>query len=151
MTNKAFIERVFSCWWWLDRAKESLWTSSKVVKNSQAGFFFFFWRWWILARLEFLQRFDCLEWVAVVRRLSSEELIWQKLCLFLSEDESEDPVVVKMALQVCREDLTKVQVELNRLQAEYSDVVPQRDWDNLSHMHEETSIKVWRKTYICIM
>ncbi|XP_059363016.1 translin-associated factor X-interacting protein 1 [Carassius carassius] len=58
------------------------------------------------------------------------------------EDESEDPVVVKMALQVCREDLTKVQVELNRLQAEYSDVVPRRDWDNLNHMHEETLIKL---------
>ncbi|XP_052438153.1 translin-associated factor X-interacting protein 1 isoform X3 [Carassius gibelio] len=58
------------------------------------------------------------------------------------EDESEDPVVVKMALQVCREDLTKVQVELNRLQAEYSDVVPRRDWDNLNHIHEETLIKL---------
>uniref|UniRef100_A0A673J915 Translin-associated factor X interacting protein 1 n=1 Tax=Sinocyclocheilus rhinocerous TaxID=307959 RepID=A0A673J915_9TELE len=58
------------------------------------------------------------------------------------EDESEDPVVVKMALQVCREDLTKVQVELNRLQAEYSDVVPRRDWDNLNHMHEETLMKL---------
>lgn len=56
-----------------------------------------------------------------------------------------------MALQVCREDLTKVQVELNRLQAEYSDVVPQRDWDNLNHMHEETLIKVWRKTCIICM
>ncbi|XP_050991549.1 translin-associated factor X-interacting protein 1 isoform X2 [Labeo rohita] len=58
------------------------------------------------------------------------------------EDESEDPVVVHMALQVCREDLTKVQVELNRLQAEYSDVVPRRDWDNLNHMHEETFKKL---------
>ncbi|KAL1256794.1 hypothetical protein QQF64_012339 [Cirrhinus molitorella] len=52
------------------------------------------------------------------------------------EDESEDPVVVKMALQVCREDLTKVQVELNRMQAEYSDVVARRDWDNLNQVHE---------------
>ncbi|XP_058606965.1 translin-associated factor X-interacting protein 1 isoform X2 [Onychostoma macrolepis] len=58
------------------------------------------------------------------------------------EDESEDPVVVKMALQVCREDLTKVQVDLNRLQAEYSDVVPRRDWDNLNYVHEETLIKL---------
>ncbi|XP_026143357.1 translin-associated factor X-interacting protein 1 isoform X1 [Carassius auratus] len=61
---------------------------------------------------------------------------------YIEEDESEDPVVVKMALQVCREDLTKVQVELNRLQAEYSDVVPRRDWDNLNHIHEETLIKL---------
>ncbi|XP_056334952.1 translin-associated factor X-interacting protein 1 isoform X2 [Danio aesculapii] len=58
------------------------------------------------------------------------------------EDESEDPVVVKMALEVCREDLTKAQVELNRLQAEYSDVVPRRDWDNLNHMHEEILMKL---------
>lgn len=64
--------------------------------------------------------------------------------MFLSEVESEDPMVVKMALQVCREDLTKAQVELNRLEAEYSDVVPRRDWDNLNRMHEETLIKVWR-------
>ncbi|KAK7160195.1 hypothetical protein R3I93_007981 [Phoxinus phoxinus] len=58
------------------------------------------------------------------------------------EVESEDPMVVKLALQVCREDLTKAQVELNRLEAEYSDVVPRRDWDNLNRMHEETLIKL---------
>ncbi|XDV28788.1 hypothetical protein PO909_032001 [Leuciscus waleckii] len=51
-------------------------------------------------------------------------------------------MVVKMALQVCREDLTKAQVELNRLEAEYSDVVPRRDWDNLNRIHEETLIKL---------
>ncbi|XP_048023783.1 translin-associated factor X-interacting protein 1 isoform X1 [Megalobrama amblycephala] len=58
------------------------------------------------------------------------------------EVESEDPMVVKMALQVCREDLTKAQVELNRLEAEYSDVVPRREWDNLNRMHEETLMKL---------
>lgn len=47
-------------------------------------------------------------------------------------------MVVKMALQVCREDLTKAQVELNRLEAEYSNVIPRREWDNLNRMHEET-------------
>lgn len=52
-------------------------------------------------------------------------------------------MVVKMALQVCREDLTKAQVELNRLEAEYSDVVPRREWDNLNRMHDETLLKVW--------
>ncbi|RXN18204.1 translin-associated factor X-interacting 1-like protein [Labeo rohita] len=66
----------------------------------------------------------------------------QRLQCVIEKDESEDPVVVHMALQVCREDLTKVQVELNRLQAEYSDVVPRRDWDNLNHMHEETFKKL---------
>ncbi|XP_077104903.1 translin-associated factor X-interacting protein 1 isoform X2 [Siphateles boraxobius] len=58
------------------------------------------------------------------------------------EVESEDPMVVKMALQVCREDLTKAHVELNRLEAEYSDVVPRRDWDNLNRIHEQTLIKL---------
>ncbi|KAG1944736.1 translin-associated factor X-interacting protein [Pimephales promelas] len=58
------------------------------------------------------------------------------------EAELEDPMVVKMALQVCREDLTKAQVELNRLEADYSDVVPRRDWDNLKRMHEETLTKL---------
>ncbi|XP_051726009.1 translin-associated factor X-interacting protein 1 isoform X2 [Ctenopharyngodon idella] len=58
------------------------------------------------------------------------------------EVESEDPMVVKMALQVCREDLTKAQVELNRLEAEYSNVIPRRKWDNLNRMHEETLMKL---------
>ncbi|KAI7802524.1 putative translin-associated factor X-interacting protein 1 [Triplophysa rosa] len=56
--------------------------------------------------------------------------------------EAEDPVMVKMALQVCREDLTKAQVELNRLQAEYSDVVSRRDWESLNGFHEETLRKL---------
>nr|XP_055029553.1 translin-associated factor X-interacting protein 1 [Misgurnus anguillicaudatus] len=54
------------------------------------------------------------------------------------DTESEDPVLVKMALQVCREDLTKAQVELNRMQAEYGDVIPRRDWENLNRLYEET-------------
>ncbi|XP_067274959.1 translin-associated factor X-interacting protein 1 isoform X2 [Pseudorasbora parva] len=58
------------------------------------------------------------------------------------ELEPEDPMVVKMALQVCREDLTKARVELNRLEVEYSDVVPRRDWDNLNRMHKETLMKL---------
>lgn len=62
------------------------------------------------------------------------------------ETEAEDPVMVKMALQVCREDLTKAQVELNRLQAEYSDAVPRRDWENLNGFHEETLKKVRETT-----
>lgn len=65
-----------------------------------------------------------------------------KVCLFLLDMESEDSVLVKMALQVCREDLTKAQVELNRMQAEYGDVVPRRDWENLNRLYEETLRKV---------
>ncbi|TRY86672.1 hypothetical protein DNTS_005017 [Danionella cerebrum] len=58
------------------------------------------------------------------------------------EDESVDPVVLKMALQVCREDLTKAQAELNRIQAEYIEVVPRRNWDQLNQIHEETLKKL---------
>ncbi|XP_051580130.1 translin-associated factor X-interacting protein 1-like [Myxocyprinus asiaticus] len=58
------------------------------------------------------------------------------------EVKPEDPGMLKLALQVCREDLTKAQVELNRLQAEYDNVVPLRDWENLNHVHEETLMKL---------
>uniref|UniRef100_A0A8C8H9L0 Translin-associated factor X-interacting protein 1 N-terminal domain-containing protein n=1 Tax=Oncorhynchus tshawytscha TaxID=74940 RepID=A0A8C8H9L0_ONCTS len=58
------------------------------------------------------------------------------------EVEIEDPVKEKLALKVCREDLTKAQVELNRLHAEYGDVVPRRDWETLDHTHKENLLKV---------
>uniref|UniRef100_A0AAR2KQH9 Translin-associated factor X-interacting protein 1 N-terminal domain-containing protein n=1 Tax=Pygocentrus nattereri TaxID=42514 RepID=A0AAR2KQH9_PYGNA len=50
------------------------------------------------------------------------------------KEQSEDPVKVKLALKVCREGLSKAQVELNRLHAEYGDVVPRRDWENLDNL-----------------
>ncbi|XP_072551524.1 translin-associated factor X-interacting protein 1 isoform X2 [Salminus brasiliensis] len=58
------------------------------------------------------------------------------------EVQPEDPVTVKLALKVCREDLTKAQVELNRLHAEYGDVVPRRDWENLDRMYKENLLKL---------
>ncbi|KAM6946369.1 translin-associated factor X-interacting protein 1 [Aplochiton taeniatus] len=54
------------------------------------------------------------------------------------EVESEDPVKLKIALRVCREDLTKAQVKLNQLHAEYGDVVPRRDWESLEHTHTQS-------------
>ncbi|XP_046889335.1 translin-associated factor X-interacting protein 1 isoform X3 [Hypomesus transpacificus] len=59
-----------------------------------------------------------------------------------SELESKDPVQVELCLRVCREDLTRAQVELNRLHAEYGDVVPRRDWESLEHTHHESLIKI---------
>lgn len=56
--------------------------------------------------------------------------------------ESEDPVTVNLALKVCREDLAKAQVELNRLHAEYGDVVPRRNWEKLDCMYKENNLKV---------
>ncbi|XP_058243105.1 translin-associated factor X-interacting protein 1 isoform X3 [Hemibagrus wyckioides] len=54
----------------------------------------------------------------------------------------EDPVNLKLALEVCREDLNKAQTELNHLLAEYGDVVPRRDWENLERMHQENLLKL---------
>ena len=60
----------------------------------------------------------------------------------MPELESKDPVQVELCLRVCREDLTRAQVELNRLHAEYGDVVPRRDWESLEHTHHESLIEV---------
>lgn len=49
---------------------------------------------------------------------------------------------LKLALDVCRVDLSKTQMELNHLHAEYGDVVPRRDWENLERMYQENLLKV---------
>lgn len=54
----------------------------------------------------------------------------------------ENPVDLKLALDVCREDLNKAQTELNHFHAEYGDVVPRRDWENLERMYQENLVKV---------
>ncbi|KAM3920303.1 translin-associated factor X-interacting protein 1 [Leptodactylus fuscus] len=46
------------------------------------------------------------------------------------KEEGEDPVTLAVALRVARDDLTKTQVLLNTLQADYGDVVPRRDFEN---------------------
>ncbi|KAI4877897.1 hypothetical protein NFI96_016789, partial [Prochilodus magdalenae] len=58
------------------------------------------------------------------------------------EEQPDDPVKMKLALKVCREDLTRAQVELNRLHAEYGDVVPRRDWENLDCTYKENLLKL---------
>lgn len=58
------------------------------------------------------------------------------------EEEAKDPVELQLALRVCREDLTKAQEELNRMKAEYWDVVPQRNWDTLEQTHKQTLLQV---------
>ncbi|XP_018582148.2 translin-associated factor X-interacting protein 1 isoform X3 [Scleropages formosus] len=50
--------------------------------------------------------------------------------------------MVKVALEVCGEDLIKAQVELNHLQAEYRDAVPCRVWEALDHAYQETLLKL---------
>ncbi|XP_039663436.1 translin-associated factor X-interacting protein 1 isoform X1 [Perca fluviatilis] len=55
--------------------------------------------------------------------------------------EAKDPVGLQLALKVCREDLTKAQVELNRMKAEYWDVVPRRNWDTLEQTHRQNLLQ----------
>ncbi|XP_031166239.1 translin-associated factor X-interacting protein 1 isoform X1 [Sander lucioperca] len=56
--------------------------------------------------------------------------------------EAKDPVGLQLALKVCREDLTKAQVELNRMKAEYWDVVPRRNWDTLEQTHRQNLLQL---------
>ncbi|XP_051239228.1 translin-associated factor X-interacting protein 1 isoform X2 [Dicentrarchus labrax] len=56
--------------------------------------------------------------------------------------EAKDPVELQLALKVCREDLTKAQEELNRMKAEYWDVVPRRNWDTLEQTHKQTLLQL---------
>ncbi|XP_040265056.1 translin-associated factor X-interacting protein 1 [Bufo bufo] len=61
------------------------------------------------------------------------ELKYQQEDLRLSQDhkeQGEDPVTLAVALRVARSDLTKTQVLLNTLKADYGDVVPRRDFEN---------------------
>ncbi|XP_022605571.1 translin-associated factor X-interacting protein 1 [Seriola dumerili] len=57
-------------------------------------------------------------------------------------EEAKDPVELQLALKVCRRDLTKAQEELNRMKAEYWDVVPQRNWDTLEQTHKQTFLQL---------
>ncbi|XP_068588074.1 translin-associated factor X-interacting protein 1 isoform X2 [Cebidichthys violaceus] len=50
---------------------------------------------------------------------------------------AKDPVELQLALKVCRKDLTKAQEQLNRMKAEYWDLVPRRNWDTLEQTHKQ--------------
>ncbi|XP_073515496.1 translin-associated factor X-interacting protein 1 [Phyllobates terribilis] len=61
------------------------------------------------------------------------ELKYQQEDLRLSQghkEQGEDPVTLAVALRAARNDLTKTQVLLNTLKADYGDVVPRRDFEN---------------------
>ncbi|XP_075962645.1 translin-associated factor X-interacting protein 1 [Anarhichas minor] len=55
---------------------------------------------------------------------------------------AKDPVELQLALKVCRKDLTKAQEELNRMKAEYWDVVPRRNWDTLEQTHKQNLLQL---------
>ncbi|KAM7396216.1 hypothetical protein PAMP_019273 [Pampus punctatissimus] len=57
-------------------------------------------------------------------------------------EDTKDQVDLQLALKVSREDLTKAQEELNRMKAEYWDVVPRRNWDILEETHKQTLLQL---------
>nr|XP_040018664.1 translin-associated factor X-interacting protein 1 isoform X4 [Gasterosteus aculeatus aculeatus] len=57
---------------------------------------------------------------------------------------AKDPVELQLALNVCRKDLTQVQEELNRMKADYWDVVPKRNWDTLEQTHKQNLLQLKR-------
>nr|XP_046249797.1 translin-associated factor X-interacting protein 1 isoform X2 [Scatophagus argus] len=59
-----------------------------------------------------------------------------------NSDEPTDPFELQLFLKVCREDLTKAQKELNRMKAEYWDVVPRRNWETLEQTHKQTLLQL---------
>ncbi|XP_053126569.1 translin-associated factor X-interacting protein 1 isoform X2 [Hemicordylus capensis] len=58
------------------------------------------------------------------------------------EGKGEDSVKVTLALKMARQDLTKAQVELNTLKANYGDVVPRRDFETQEQKNHELSEKM---------
>nr|CAB3267300.1 translin-associated factor X-interacting protein 1 [Phallusia mammillata] len=58
-----------------------------------------------------------------------------------SVDADDDPVRLKLSLQVAREDLTRQAEQLTRMQADYGDVVPRRDFEMLEAKHAELNEK----------
>ncbi|XP_026574780.1 translin-associated factor X-interacting protein 1-like [Pseudonaja textilis] len=54
----------------------------------------------------------------------------------------EDTVKLKVALRVARQDLTKAQVDLNTMQANYGDVVPRRDFELQEQKYNDLANKL---------
>ncbi|XP_071958609.1 translin-associated factor X-interacting protein 1-like [Antedon mediterranea] len=54
----------------------------------------------------------------------------------VSAESKEDPIRLKIALKKAREDMTAVTIQLNEMIANYGDVIPRRDFENLTKEHE---------------
>ncbi|KAA8578569.1 hypothetical protein FQN60_000010 [Etheostoma spectabile] len=72
---------------------------------------------------------------AEIGALKREKQQLQRLIEAMREKEKAMEAV--LALKVCREDLTKAQMELTRMKAEYWDVMPRRNWDTLEQTHRQ--------------
>nr|XP_056718339.1 translin-associated factor X-interacting protein 1 [Euleptes europaea] len=57
----------------------------------------------------------------------------------VQDEKGEDPVMLMLALKTARRDLTKAQIELNTMRANYGDVVPRRDLESQEKKYNELS------------
>uniref|UniRef100_A0A669QXV6 Translin-associated factor X-interacting protein 1 N-terminal domain-containing protein n=1 Tax=Phasianus colchicus TaxID=9054 RepID=A0A669QXV6_PHACC len=62
-------------------------------------------------------------------------------------DKGEDVVKLTLALKMARQDLTKAQVKLNAMTAEYGDVVPRRDFESLEKKYSDLLQETLRKDF----
>ncbi|XP_032086812.1 translin-associated factor X-interacting protein 1 [Thamnophis elegans] len=78
--------------------------------------------------------------------LDLNEMYRQKEELRLAKEQEdvldEDTVKLKVALRVARQDLTKAQVDLNTMQANYGDVVPRRDFELQQQKYNDLADKL---------
>ncbi|CAL8313749.1 unnamed protein product [Boreogadus saida] len=66
----------------------------------------------------------------------------EEACDIPAYDEDKDPVKLKIALKVCRKDLSDTEGELNKIKSEYWGVVPRQDWDALEEAHKRTLLQL---------
>ena len=57
--------------------------------------------------------------------------------LLFKDVKGEDVVKLTLALKIARQDLTKAQVKLNTMIADYGDVVPRRDFESLEKKYSD--------------
>uniref|UniRef100_A0A8C2TII1 Translin associated factor X interacting protein 1 n=1 Tax=Coturnix japonica TaxID=93934 RepID=A0A8C2TII1_COTJA len=78
------------------------------------------------------------EYTRYLEECSARKLLLAKLNERQNEQpEGEDVVMLTLALKMARQDLTKAQVELNAMIAEYGDVVPRRDFESLEKKYSD--------------
>ena len=49
------------------------------------------------------------------------------------EEDKDDPVTLKIALRTCRRDLTESMKKVTKMEADYGDVIPRRDFEALQN------------------
>ncbi|XP_048372137.1 translin-associated factor X-interacting protein 1 isoform X1 [Sphaerodactylus townsendi] len=60
----------------------------------------------------------------------------------IQDEKGEDSVMLTLALKTARQDLTKAQVELNTMKANFGDVVPRRDFESQEKKYNELAEKM---------